>query len=109
MRVAFGLTLAFALLATPGSIDAGHPGGDAERGKALAVENCARCHVIGDHNPYGGINSTPSFWIFARKPEIYDERLRTFDQRRPHLSMDFDVSETDIENLSAYVATLQRQ
>jgi mono/diheme cytochrome c family protein len=60
-------TLAFALLAIPGSIDAAHAGGDVERGKALAVENCARCHVIGDHNPSGGINSTPSFWIFARQ------------------------------------------
>ncbi len=103
------ITLAFALLAIPGSIDAARAGGDVERGKALAVENGARRHAIGDHNPSGGINSTPSYWIFARKPEIYRERLRTFDQRRPHLSMVFDVSETDIENLLAYVTTLQSQ
>ena len=104
-----GTTLAVVLPATPGSINAAHAGGDAERGKTLAVANCTRCHVIGDHNPSGGINSTPSFRIFARKPEIYVERPRTFDQRRPHLSMEFEVSETDVENIWAYVATLQSQ
>ena len=76
---------------------------------AFAVENCALCHVIGDHNPSGGINSTPSFWIFARKPQIYSERLRTFDQRRPHISLDFDVSETDIENILTSVSTFRSQ
>ena len=80
--------------------------GDAERGFDLAVDHCARCHVIGDHNPYGGINSTPSFWIFARKPELYMERLTTFDQRRPHRSMTFDVAPRDIEDIKAYVRTL---
>ncbi len=85
------------------------PKGDAERGKTLTAANCARCHVIGDHNRSGGINSTPSFWIFARKPGIYSGRLRTFDQRRPHLFMEFGVSKTDIENILAYVATLQIQ
>jgi mono/diheme cytochrome c family protein len=116
MRVDFGSiativgrTLAFAFLAALGSIDGARAGDGVERGKALAVDNCALCHVIGDHNPSGGINSTPSFWIFARKPEIYTERLRTFDQRRPHVSLDFDVSQADIENILAYVSTLRSQ
>ncbi len=104
-----GMTLAVMFPATPGSINGAHAGGNAERGKTLAAANCARCHVIDDHNRSGGINSTPSFWIFARKSGIYSGRLRTFDQRRPHLSMEFDVSKTDIENILAYVATLQIQ
>ena len=81
--------------------------GDAAAGKKLAIENCALCHVIGAHNPTGGINSTPSFWIFARKPEVYIERLRSFDERRPHLALDFDLSRQEIENIVAYVGGLK--
>ena len=55
----------------------------------------------------GGIKSTPSFWIFARKPEVYIERLRSFDERRPHLALDFDLSRQEIENIVAYVGGLK--
>ncbi len=81
--------------------------GDVAAGKKLAIENCSLCHVIGDHNPTGGINSTPSFWIFARKPEIYTERLRSFDQRRPHVALDFDLSRQEIKHIVAYVGGLK--
>ena len=81
--------------------------GAAAVGEKLTIENSARCHVIGDHNPTGGINSTPSFRIFARKPEVYTERLRSVDQRRPHLALDFDLSRQAIENIVAYVGGLK--
>ena len=80
--------------------------GDAVRGKTLAIEYCAKCHVIGDHNPYGGINSTPSFFIFARKPEVYDERVLTFDQRRPHIALKLGLELPQIEDIKAYVDTI---
>ena len=82
--------------------------GDPARGKTLAIENCAQCHVIGDHNPYGGVNNSPSFYVFAERPEFYEERLQTFDQRRPHLSRDMKVSPEDIAHIMAYVGTLER-
>ena len=81
--------------------------GDAAAGLKIAIERCARCHVIGDHNPYGGINSTPSFWIFARKPEVYTERLRTFDQRRPHLGIELTLKPEQIEDILSYVGGLE--
>lgn len=81
--------------------------GDAAAGRKLAIEKCALCHVIGDHNPYGGINSTPSFWIFARKPEVYTERLRTFDQRRPHLGIELTLKPEQIEDILSYVGGLE--
>ena len=81
--------------------------GDAAAGRKLAIEKCALCHVIGDHNPYGGINSTPSFWIFARKPEVYTERLRTFDQRRPHLGIELTLEPEQIEDILTYVGGLE--
>ena len=80
--------------------------GDAATGRKVAIDNCARCHVIGDYNPYGGINSTPSFWIFARKPEVYTERLRTFDQRRPHLGIELTLEPQQIEDILTYVGGL---
>ncbi len=32
-----------------------------EAGRKIAETHCARCHVVGDFNPMGGIGSTPSF------------------------------------------------
>ncbi len=82
--------------------------GDRIRGRTLAIDNCSQCHVIGDYNPYGGVNNSPSFYVFAERPEVYRERLRTFDQRRPHLSRDMQVSANEIQDIMAYVATLER-
>ena len=82
--------------------------GDPERGRRLAIENCAQCHVIGAYNPHGGVNNSPSFYIFSERPEVYRERLRTFDQRRPHLSRDMQVTAADIGDIMAYVETLER-
>ena len=62
--------------------------------------------MIGDYNRMGGINSTLSFWIFARKPQVYTERLRTFDQRRPHRGTELKLSPPEIESILAYVGTL---
>jgi mono/diheme cytochrome c family protein len=81
--------------------------GNSVKGEKLAVERCSRCHVIGDQNPYGGINSTPSFWIFARKPQIYTERLRTFEVRRPHIALKLDLKDREVENILAYVGGLK--
>ena len=64
--------------------------------------------VIGDYNPYGEVNNSPSFYVFAERPEVYRERLRTFDQRRPHLSRDMKVEPKEIQDIMAYVATLER-
>ena len=61
-----------------------------------------------DYNPYGGVNNSPSFYVFEERPEVYRERLRTFDQRRPHLSRDMDVSAEEIRDIMAYVETLDR-
>ncbi|MCG8354820.1 MAG: cytochrome c [Kiloniellales bacterium] len=81
--------------------------GDSAKGKETATAWCARCHVIGTFNKYGGINSTPSFFIMARKPEVYSAKLLTFQERRPHAALHFDVSEQDLEDILSYVGTLK--
>ncbi len=55
--------------------------GDADAGRRLATTHCARCHVVGDHNKLGGIGSTPSFQLLARRDD-YRERFETFYARR---------------------------
>jgi hypothetical protein len=57
--------------------------GDWREGRDYAEENCSRCHVVGDFNPYGGIGSTPSFQLLARRDD-WMERFLTFYVRRPH-------------------------
>jgi hypothetical protein len=59
------------------------PKGNWRDGKAFAEKNCSRCHVIGDFNPFGGIGSTPSFQLLARRDD-WLERFLTFYVRRPH-------------------------
>lgn len=83
-------------------------GGDPAHGREVAIERCSQCHVIGDYNPLGGASSTPSFYIFSERLELYRERLRTFDQRRPHLGRNLRVPPKDIEDIIAYIETLER-
>jgi len=81
--------------------------GDPAKGEQLAIEICARCHVIGDFNPMGGINSTPSFWIMRRKPETYAPKLLTIQERRPHAGMKLDVKRRELEHILVYVQSLE--
>ena len=97
--------------------------GDAAAGRKLALQHCARCHVVGDHNPYGGIGSTPSFQWLAKRAD-YLERFSTFFERRPHpvyvrvpgterltdlpsFVAEFTVTAENIEDLIAFVETLK--
>lgn len=81
MRQAIPILLAtFLLAATAGAAGAG---GDPELGRKLALEHCARCHVVGDYNKFGGIGSTPSFSLLVGLRD-WRERFQTFFERRPH-------------------------
>ncbi len=78
--------LALAAAAVAGVIVSAAPAradGDREAGRKMALEHCARCHVIGDFNPFGGIGSTPSFQLLAKRSD-WLERFQTFYERRPH-------------------------
>lgn len=83
--------------------------GDPERGRQLAERWCARCHVIGSEKRYGGIDSSPSFFLMHDKLEDYRPRLQTFQDRRPHIAQQLDeVTRADIEHLLAYIGALSR-
>lgn len=73
-------TLLVLACALPASAEAA---GDADKGRQIAIDHCSRCHVVPDHNPYGGIESTPSFRLLARRDD-YLVRFETFFDRPPH-------------------------
>jgi mono/diheme cytochrome c family protein len=83
--------------------------GDVERGRKVAETWCARCHVIGTAKPHGGIDSTPTFFLMNEKLDNYRPRVQTFKERRPHKGLDFEeVSRDDLEDLLAYIGSLER-
>jgi len=75
--------LAPLVLLTAVSIGSAWAEGDADEGQRLSEQHCARCHVVGDFNRYGGIDSTPSFQMLARRDD-WLERFGSFYERRPH-------------------------
>lgn len=119
MRIVTLVLLIAGLSSTAGAARAA----DAEHGRELAQRHCARCHVVGDFNPMGGIGSTPSLqWI--KKLDDWRERFETFYARRPHLAFlrvegiepittlppnatPIDLTMQDAEDIYAYVETLE--
>ena len=98
-------------------------GGDAEAGRKIAQTHCARCHVVGDFNPMGGIGSTPSFQLLAKRDDRL-ERFGTFFERRPHPVFvrvpdvarwtklpsnvkEFTVTPANLDDVIAFVETLR--
>ena len=98
-------------------------GGDVAKGREVAIKYCSRCHVVGDYNRLGGIDSTPSFQLLARRDDVAD-RVRTFHARPPHpvfvrvpgvarrsnapaYAAEFTVTPGDIDNLVAFVLSLK--
>ncbi len=99
---------------------------DPQKGRDISIKHCARCHVIGDYNRYGGIDATPSFQSLANRRPDFVARLRTFYQRRPHpvfvrvpdvprwtelpsAVTEFTVTPEDIEDVIAFVKTLKKK
>lgn len=119
-----GVLAAFLLLAGIGSAPS-RAEGDPGEGQRLAEKHCSRCHVIGDFNRYGGIGSTPSFQLLAKRDD-WLERFQTFYERRPHPVFvripgvepwtelpshvaTFEVERENIEDLIEFVRTLRPQ
>ena len=97
---------------------------DTEKGRAIAEKHCSRCHVIGRHNPMGGIGSTASFKMIAKMPD-YLERFQTFYARRPHpafvrvpglprwsnqpgYAREFTITLEQVKDIVAFVKTLEK-
>ncbi len=117
------LACLFGLLCTP---TAARAEGDRLKGRDIAFKHCARCHVVGDQNRFGGIDSTPSFeWLANRRPD-YLERVQSFYERRPHpafirvegvptwtelpaYATEITITVRDVDGLVAYFKTLRKK
>ncbi len=115
-----GALVVGALVAIPGA----RAEGDPRKGREIAIKYCARCHVVGDFNPMGGIGSTPSFQLLVKRRPDFVERFQTFYQRRPHpvyvrvpgvpawtdlpaYATEFTITPKDIEDILAVAKTLK--
>lgn len=120
VKIALAAIVALGVLA--GAPEA-RAGGDSKAGRELAIKYCTRCHVVGDANPYGGIDSTPSFQLLARRAD-WRARFSSFFERRPHPVfvrvpnvprwtdlpshvVEFQITLKDVDDIVAFVETLQ--
>lgn len=103
MRSAAAALGLFAILATIPAWAAG----DVATGRKLAIERCSRCHVVGDYNPMGGIESTIDFDTMASRPAVYPaERIRSFNERPPHPQLGIELTRVERDSIAAFVASL---
>jgi len=122
------LAALFAVVAAAFSAAFSAPGaaaeGNAKKGRAVAEKYCSRCHVVGRHNPMGGIGSTASFQMIAKMPDFL-ERFETFYARRPHpaflnvpgvkrwskqpgYATEFTITLEQVEDIVAFARTLEK-
>ena len=97
---------------------------DVQRGRDLAAEHCTRCHVVGDLNPYGGIESTPSF-VGMKFLADWERRFEEFyilpphpalvriadvsadrDDARPAFVQEIVLTLEDVDSILSFVRTL---
>ena len=78
---------------------------DAENGLRLARVWCVGCHLV---EPGGGTSDVaPAFELIADNPALTDERLRGW-LTAPHPPMpDLSLSQPEISDLVAYIASLR--
>ena len=80
--------------------------GDPVAGLALARAWCANCHVLQDSES-AVATGAPSFKAVAANPAVTPMSLRVFFQT-PHQRMpDFHLSNSEIDDLSAYILSLR--
>jgi cytochrome c553 len=85
--------------------------GDPNAAKSIVAEYCVKCHAVPGYTKGGAPKSVqaPSFESIANNPDIYTaEGLRAFLQQ-PHYPMkSVTLSDSDISNLIAFIATLRK-
>lgn len=81
--------------------------GDIDKGFEVSQNVCARCHAIDPAEPWNSIGSSPSFMLMAKKFERYQPRIMSVTARRPHIAQEFELTASDLENVAAYVRSLQ--
>ena len=104
MKRGIGTAMAvMAALALGSAVSAQEP--SPERGGEIAERWCSSCHVVSEAGTGGDV--APSFYRIAEIAIEEDQALRTW-LAAPHDPMpDFDLSETDISDILAYIRSLR--
>jgi caa(3)-type oxidase subunit IV len=100
-----------ATTASAGGSDWGPLTGNAAAGRALAEVQCIACHVVGDKG--FALPIAPAFEVSAAEERINPEYLRRWmadpQKIKPGTAMpDLPLSDEDIENLIAFLATYKK-
>jgi cytochrome c len=80
--------------------------GDVERGRHIAQDRCAACHIVG-RGSRGIVADSPPFEVIGRKYGFNEDNLLPA-LVSPHAKMNFTVRGQDAEDVAAYIATLAR-
>jgi len=80
--------------------------GDVERGKRIAEDRCAACHIVG-RGLRGIVADSPPFEVIGRKYRFAEDNLIPA-LVGPHAKMNFAVRGREADDLAAYIATLAR-
>jgi cytochrome c len=80
--------------------------GDVERGRHIAQDRCAACHIIG-RGSRNIVADSPPFEVIGRKYGFNEDDLVSA-LVSPHAKMNFAVRGSDADDVAAYIATLAR-
>src|SRR5215470_8426818 len=80
--------------------------GDVERGRHIAQDRCAACHIVG-RGLRGIVAESPPFEVIGRKYEFNEDNLVSA-LVSPHAKMNFAVRGPDASDVAAYIAALKR-
>jgi mono/diheme cytochrome c family protein len=78
-------------------------GADAQAGQRLAQLRCIACHVVGP-NRERVVAEAPPFPAIARK-FANDRDALVMNLRGPHAKMNFGLSQSDAENVAAFITS----
>jgi mono/diheme cytochrome c family protein len=82
--------------------------GDPGRGRDLARQWCAACHIVAQGDGRSATDAVPTFMSIAARPSTTALGLRAFLQT-PHLRMpDFALSADQTDDTIAYIMSLRR-
>jgi len=112
MRIMFNLLAAGAVT----TLAAGAPAAGVQAaefntaaGKQIATEWCAACHIIEEGQGETMSTAAPSFFDIAADPAVTETGLRAFFAS-PHDQMpDLQISNSEADNLIAYILSLRKQ
>jgi cytochrome c len=106
MAAVAGLAGMLAACASPSSDGVSGLSG-AARGERIAAESCASCHAIGGGPAASAVAAAPTFASLARRPGMTRAALSAL-LRTPHETMpNLILTGEEIDDLAAYLATLQ--